>query len=123
MDKKNIKIKIVNENNEETLINVIGEISENKKEIYYYDEKVLVTVLLNEEIIIKRKHPDYYLTLIFKEKENTFSTYEIKNPKMNLAIEVETIILKRFDRGFVLEYELKINNEYIGSFKINLKWD
>jgi uncharacterized beta-barrel protein YwiB (DUF1934 family) len=120
---KNLKIKVIDQSNEETLTNVIGEFSENNKEIHYIDGEVLVTIFISDEIVIERNHPDYYLTLIFNEKEKSFSSYEIKTLKINLDIEVKTIILKRFVNGFMVKYDLKINNEYVGSFEVNLDWD
>lgn len=121
MKKINVKVKIVNDLKEEILTDVIGDFDEEKNIISYNDEKVFVRVIIGEKITMKRSHPDYNLELIFEENKKNLSMYEIINPKMNLEIEAETMVLRRCNNDFYTEYKLKLNSEEIGLFSIDFK--
>ncbi|MDD2202772.1 MAG: DUF1934 family protein [Bacilli bacterium] len=125
MDKKNIKIKVIEHSNCdcETLTNVIGEISKNQRDLRYEEENVSVKIFINEEIVIKKTHSDYDLTLIFNENKKTSSLYKIKSPEINFNVEVDTIFLEKSKRGFIIKYNLTINKEYAGLFEIYLRWE
>lgn len=119
--KAKIKVHIVNGDNEENDLEVIGEIIKEKNIISYYDENVLVRVIIGNNIIIERNHPDYMLKLIFDNEKKQRSSYKIFNPSMELDVEVETLEMKRKNYNFYIKYRLILNNENMGIFKLNFE--
>jgi uncharacterized beta-barrel protein YwiB (DUF1934 family) len=123
MEKKHIKAEITNDLNEASVIDTIGEYDENENVISYYDKNVFVHVIINDKIVIKREHPDYNLELIFEKNKKHRSLYKIYSPQMELEVEVDTLNLKREANSFYIEYRLTLNNENMGLFSINFKWE
>jgi uncharacterized beta-barrel protein YwiB (DUF1934 family) len=123
MEKKHIKAEIINDLNEVSVVDTIGEYDENENVISYYDKNVFVRVIINDKIIIKREHPEYNLELIFEKNKKHRSLYKIYSPQMELEAEVETVNLKRKGNSFYIEYCLTLNSENMGLFSINFKWE
>lgn len=123
MKEINVIIKIIDNNKEEKIIKSRGTFDEENNIISFYDDKVLVNVIIGEKIIMQRRHNDYNLDLIFEENKKNNSLYEIKNPKMDIRIEVNTMMLRRCENNFYIEYMLKMNNEDIGLFVVDFKME
>lgn len=123
MENVYIKTKIVDNFNETTKIETMGKFDRNENFISFYDNDVLVHIIIDDRIVMKRIHNDYNLDLIFDDQKDTFSTYEILNPKTRIEIEVKTTMLRRCNNDFYIEYILKMNNEEIGLFKVDFKME
>ncbi len=121
MEEIKIAVKNIDNMQNETIINTIGKIDRGKGIITYFDNDIEVCVIIENKIIIKRESKEYKLELIFNEHEKTNSLYELFDPEYKMNIETETMVLKRENNNFYIEYLLNINNEEIGLFSIDFK--
>lgn len=121
--KKHIKVKLINELNEESLTDTYAEYDDVENIINYYDKNVEVRVIIGDKIIIERTHPDYNLKLIFEENSKNTSKYEILNPKMSIDVEVDTMMLRRCNNNFFIQYSLKLNDSDMGLFSIDFQME
>ena len=123
MKKVKIKMSIIDGLGEECFINEVGTYNEKEKTIIYKEENVSVKIIMEDKIIIERENQDYSMKLIFEEQKVHNSSYNIHNPKMLLDLSVNTLILKRNVNSFYIKYKLVINNEDMGIFTVDLKWE
>jgi uncharacterized beta-barrel protein YwiB (DUF1934 family) len=86
------------------------------------ENDVDVSIIIKDNIKIIRKSNNYKLELVF-DNRMTNSIYEIYNPLMNIEVEVDTLVLKKDNKGFYIEYLLIMNNENIGIYKIECKME
>ena len=122
MSKIRINSSIINEvDNKKTIIKTIG-IKENNK-ISYNDNKVNVTILINDnKIIMTKEEKEYILKLNFDCNNDTKGTYLIEEIG-TLEIEIKTKNLKITMNNVYIEYELKLGEEYLGIYKYNLEFE
>ena len=123
MKKVKIKMSIIDGLGEECFINEVGTYNEKEKTIIYKEENVSVKIIMEDKIIIERENQDYSMKLIFEEQKVHNSSYNIYKPKMVLDLSVNTLILKRNVNSFYIKYKLVINNEDMGIFTVDLKWE
>ena len=74
-------------------------------------------------IVIERKSNEYEMKLIFDEENMTKSSYIIYNPNMVLELKIKTLMIKKDRNSFYIKYKLTMNNEEIGVFIIDFKWE
>ncbi|HHT37979.1 MAG TPA: DUF1934 family protein [Mollicutes bacterium] len=123
MKKVKIKMSIIDGLGEECFINEVGTYNEKEKTIIYKEENVSVKIIMEDKIIIERENQDYSMKLIFEEQKVHNSSYNIYKPKMVLDLSVNTLILKRNVNSFYIKYKLVINNEDMGIFTVDFKWE
>ncbi|MDD2469833.1 MAG: DUF1934 family protein [Bacilli bacterium] len=93
---------------------VIGEFNDKTNTISYTEDDMLVNIKMGKSIIIQRSCADYTLELVFEEGKTIESLYRIKNPKMDIKVNVDTKVLRRNKMSFYIEYKLKLNEEDMG---------
>ncbi|HHX16306.1 MAG TPA: DUF1934 family protein [Mollicutes bacterium] len=121
---KNVQIKmsIIDNLGEETVISQKG--SYDKVNTITFNEKeVLVKIKMDNIIVIERKSNEYEMKLIFDEENMTKSSYIIYNPNMVLELKIKTLMIKKDRNSFYIKYKLTMNNEEIGIFIIDFKWE
>lgn len=121
---KNVQIKmsIIDNLGEETVISQKG--SYDKVNTITFNEKeVLVKIKMDNIIVIERKSNEYEMKLIFDEENMTKSSYIIYNPNMVLELKIKTLMIKKDRNSFYIKYKLTMNNEEIGVFIIDFKWE
>lgn len=122
MKKKKIYLKITDNYNEISEIFEYCLYDELNNIITYMENDVDVSIIIKDNIKIIRKSNNYKLELVF-DNRMTNSIYEIYNPLMNIEVEVDTLVLKKDNKGFYIEYLLIMNNENIGIYKIECKME
>ena len=122
MKKKKIYLKITDNYNEISEIFEYCLYDELNNIIKYKEKDVDVSIIIKDNIKIIRKSNNYKLELVF-DNRMTNSIYEIYNPLMNIEVEVDTLVLKKDNKGFYIEYLLIMNNENIGIYKIECKME
>lgn len=120
---KHVKVKIVNGLNEESIVDTVAEYNDLENIVNYYDKNVQVRVIIGDKIVIERTHPDYNLSLIFDESNKTSSKYEILSPSMSIDVEVNTMMVRRCNNNFYIEYNLKLNGTDMGLFNIDFQME
>lgn len=83
---------------------------------------VLVNIVSENEVVIKRRCDEYELTLNYNKKDRTKGTYDITNVG-NLELEIETGLLSINENSIVIEYSLGQNNQQYGEFKFCLEYE
>lgn len=116
-------MKIINGYSEEESMIFQGEVDLKKNILSYIDKDILVNIILGDTIIMKRKHPDYELELVFEKEQKRSSKYEIFNPKMSLEVETETIELVNDNNKIHIKYGLRLNNEDMGIFSVDFEME
>ena len=122
MKKKKIYLKITDNYNEISEIFEYCLYDELNNIITYMENDVDVSIIIKDNIKIIRKSNNYKLELVF-DNRMTNSIYEIYNPLMTIEVEVDTLVLKKDNKGFYIEYLLIMNNENIGIYKIECKME
>lgn len=93
-----------------------------RNELIYKEESTDVLIIIDESVTIIRKNDDSELKLILDVTNNTKGTYFIKEVGI-LEIDIKTNILKITDNSIYTEYELVINNEPIGLFIFEIRFE
>ncbi len=85
--------------------------------IIYNDNEIMTTITLGNEVYLERKK-DYLLKIGFCTYNFLKGTYII--PEGNLEVETVTRELKQREGELKVVYLIKINNELIREFELNL---
>ncbi|MGE5455875.1 MAG: hypothetical protein ACM3O4_02045 [Ignavibacteriales bacterium] len=93
-----------------------------RNELIYKEDNTDVLIRIEDVVTIIRKNEDSELTLILDVTNETIGTYFIKGVG-NLEIKIKTNILKITNNSIYTEYELVINNEEIGLFTFETRFE
>ncbi len=93
-----------------------------RNELIYKEDNTDVIIRIEKVVTIIRKNEDSELTLILDVTNNTTGTYFIKEVG-TLEINIQTNILEITNNKIYTEYELVINNEEIGLFKFEIRFE
>lgn len=118
-----IKINSSLKTNEGTVLKeLVGLFQDNK--IVYQEDNIDVTILIGDNTIkMNRAAADYLIEINFASDQTTKGIYDIKSHKINMDLEVKTNILKINSNTIFIEYELKLNNEDMGVFSFEIKYE
>ena len=94
----------------------------NSNRIVYIDNDVKTTIILDEEVIMKREGKDYILNFIFSKDKKTFGSYELTSYKVSIPLEIDTKELLIKDNYLKIEYHLCIDQEDKGIYKLELNY-
>lgn len=120
-----VKIKInssLKTNEDIVLGEFLGTFDENK--IFYQEDNINVTILVEDnKIKMSRTTNDYVIELNFALDQITKGIYDIKNHNIKMDLEVKTNILEINNNKLFIEYELKLNDEDMGVFSFEIKYE
>lgn len=122
---RELKVTVsLSKNNEKIMENVnIDGFFDNKCVKYQEEDGALVVVSVNENYLsIKRETNDSNMILLFEEGKILDGEYQIIDLNSNMPLTTETnMIIKKEDSLFIA-YDLRSNNEMLGSFEYYLEY-
>lgn len=122
---RELKVTVsLSKNNEKIMENVnIDGFFDNKCVKYQEEDGALVVVSVNENSLsIKRETNDSNMILLFEEGKILDGEYQIIDLNSNMPLTTETnMIIKKEDSLFIA-YDLRSNNEMLGSFEYYLEY-
>lgn len=120
MSKVKIKTKLSSqtENYEKQLL---GTYRGNK--LYFLDDKVKVTITLDEIVTMRRVSNEYEIILKFKENEILRGIYDLKKLNYNLPIDIKTNKMYIDSGQFKVDYELSSENVQMDKFLFEINYE
>lgn len=106
--------------------NVLGEFlgTFDNNIIVYQENNINVTLLIKDnKIKMSRIADDYDIELDFALDQIAKGIYDIKKHKIKMDLEVKTNILEINNNKIFIEYELKLNDENMGIFSFEIKYE
>ena len=114
-----IKCKVNLKSNEEIIIgDKLFNGLKNDNKITYYENNIKVSVILDDEIVLKRSNDDYEVLLIFSEKKETEGKYLLKKDNLFLPLYIITDKIIVGNNLLVVNYKL---NDEIYEFKLEFE--
>lgn len=93
-------------------------------QIIYNDGNIKVTLLLkSNKIEMKRITKEYEIRMFFDINQETKGTYNILDLNLVMDLFVTTKKLEIKDNTIVIVYSLKINDEFIGNYDLQLEYE
>ena len=121
MSKVRINSTLINlTENEKTLYEGLGIKNDNK--LQYIDNNIVVTLILKEDIILKRKSKEYEITMNFKDNDSNGS-YNIFEFNSNIPLEIITKKISKEINKITIEYRLYIDKELMGDYIYELSYE
>ena len=120
MSKLKIKLRLKN-SNEDLSKEIIGLKRGNK--IHFLDDKVKVTLTLDEIVSLRRVSNEYEIVLNFKENEKLSGIYNLKKLNYNLPIDIKTNTMYIDSGQFKVDYELYSDQVKMDSFLFEINYE
>ncbi len=117
-----IKIKMKLKNSKEDLEKEIIGLKRGNK-IHFVDDKVKVTITLDEVVTMRRNSDEYEIILNFKEGEKLKGIYDLKKMNYNLPIDIKTNKMYIGSGQFKVDYEITSDNIKMDTFLFELNYE
>lgn len=96
----------------------------NETELKYVEDGTEVTLNISNDVVTMiREKDDLLITFKFILNEITSGKYYIYNPKIEMDLEVKTLVLEKTDSTLRIVYDLKMNGEELGVYKFYLEYE
>ena len=115
MSKINIETILENKNNNELIKNNVKGIINNNK-INYLEDNIKVSIILDNNVVIKRIDDEKEIILEFVLNKNTKCLYNIYGKQLKLNIYTNNVIIE--DNYIEIDYTIEENNM---NFKLYIK--
>jgi len=113
---KNVAFSINN------VYNLIGNLDEENKHLYYQEDNISVTLSYKDEVNINRENAEYNINMTFKLSKEVEGKYLLKGSNTYIYLKVLTTKLEIKNNSILINYNLTMANETFEGFEYYVEW-